>query len=304
VSKEAYLAAHKFFQVKKPILIHFYHSPFVLDSDIFLFRKMALRLGFYGHYSGNYALTTNSSFARFLVERLGMNQDRVYVVPYPIDTKRFAPIMDRECLRVKYNLPVKRPIVAYVGSLELARGVDVLLDAFRCVLAHIPDALLYISCPNREGEEANRARLYDWRKKLKMQDNMIVHGPSLNVEEIYNLADLIILPFLRPYWVDPPLVLLEAMSSGASVVTTPVGAIGEFVKENESVALAKAGDSSILSSAIIELLENPSESRRLSLRARDTVLRNYSYEAVGRTLLKTYCSILRHENYDGMNLAS
>jgi len=231
-----------------------------------------------------------------------VSQDHVYVVPYPVDTERFAPIANRGSLRRKYNLPVERPIVAYVGSLELARGVDVLLESFHDVLAHFPDALLYLSCPNREGEEAHWGRLYDWRQKLGMQDNVVIQGPSSSVEEIYNLADLVVLPFLRPYWVDPPLVLLEAMSSGASVITTPVGAIGEFVKDYESVALAKVGDSSTLSRAIVELLDNPSESRRLSMRAREAIVRNYSYGAVGKRLLETYQSILEHRN--GMRAAS
>ena len=53
-------------------------------------------------------------------------------------------------------------------------------------------------------------------KKLQ-KDNLIndyyIKGPYKKIEDIYNLSDMVVLPFKRPYWFDPPLTILEAISN-------------------------------------------------------------------------------------------
>jgi glycosyltransferase involved in cell wall biosynthesis len=120
-------------------------------------------------------------------------------------------------------------------------------------------------------------------------------GPSENIEEIYNLADVVVLPFQRPYWVDPPLVLLEAMSSGAVVVTTSVGAISDVVRNRENAVVVKTGSREDLADAIVGILESPNESMKMARKARETILRDYSYEAVGKKLLDLYELSLRKD---------
>ena len=292
VTKEAYVIAHKLMRVKKPLLLHFYHSPYVLTDDVFLIRNIALRFGLYGRVLDNYALTVNISLYKFLVERLGVHPERVQYAPYPVDTDTFKPLNAKEDLREKHGLPSDRPVVAYVGSLHPARGLSVLIRSFRNVLSRFPQALLYISHPQHKNEEAYEMHLHELIQNLNLQKNVHIVGPSTHIEEIYNLADVVVLPFQRPYWVDPPLVLLEAMSSGAAVVTTSVGAINEVIRNHENAVLTKPRDPEILAEAIIELLENPYKSIKIAQRARETIVQDYSYKVVGKKLLKIYDFVL------------
>ena len=121
----------------------------------------------------------------------------------------------------------------------------------------------------------------------------MIDAPSPTVQDLYNLADIVALPFTRPYWVDPPLVLLEAMSSGAVVVSTPVGALAEVLKDHENALLATPGNASSLANAIVEILENSKLALKLARKARETVVSNYSYQTVGKNLLSVYNSILK-----------
>jgi len=292
MNKESYLAAHKLRRIKKPLLTHFFHSPYVLSDDIFLVRKMALKAGLFGRRFHSYVLTVNVSMYNFLINELGIDPEYVRYVPYPIDINRFRPIRNKENLRGKYGLPPNRPIVAYVGSLDPARGVFDLVKSFRKVVTEVSNVLLFISHPYRKGEEFYENRLYDLTKKLKLEDRVAIRGPSANVEEVYNLADVVVLPFRRPYWVDPPLVLLEAMSSGAAVISTAVGAISEIITDHKNAVLTRPKDHSLLADAIIELVENDDEACKMAEKARETITKNYSYKAVGTRLLKTYDSIL------------
>jgi glycosyltransferase involved in cell wall biosynthesis len=295
VNKEAYLAAHVLTRCRKPLLLHFYHSPYVLTDDVFLLRNLAFRLGLYGRMLDNYALTVNTSLMKFLVEKVGADPERVKWVPCPIDTNWFKPMNAKEELRSKHCLLSERPIVAYVGSLHPARGLSVLISSLTKVLAQFPETLLLASHPRHQSEKINEQYLRAQIQSLGLKENVMMVGPSENIEEIYNLADVVVLPFQRPYWVDPPLVLLEAMSSGAVVVTTSVGAISDVVRNRENAVVVKTGSREDLADAIDGILESPNESMKMARKARETILRDYSYEAVGKKLLDLYELSLRKD---------
>jgi len=291
VTKETYVFAHKLMRVKKPLLLHFYHSPYVLTDDIFFIRNITLRFGLFGRVLDNYALTVNISLYKFLVEKLGVDPERVQYVPYPVDTDTFKPINAKEDLRKKYGLPSDRLVLAYVGSLHSARGLSVLIRSFRNVLSRFPRALLYISHPHHKSGKAYKMYL-ELIQSLNLRKNVYIAGPSAHIEEIYNLADIVVLPFQRPYWVDPPLVLLEAMSCGSAVVTTPVGAINEVIRNHENAVLTRPRNPEVLAEAIIKLVENPRRSFKIAKRARETIVQNYSYNVIGKKLLKIYDFVL------------
>jgi len=295
-NKESYLLAHNLLRVKKPLLLHFYHSPYVLNDDIFLIRNIALRTGLYGRLFNNHALTVNIALWKFLVEKLGISSERVHYLPFPIDTDRFKPSKKKDNLREKHSLPVDRPIVAYVGSLSAARGIYDLIAAFQYVLIQFPKAILYVSHPQTENGFVSLKHVHELIRKFKLQNRVVVQGPLPWVEEIFNLADVVALPFTRPYWVDPPLVLLEAMATGATVITTSTGSIGEIVRDNENAILTKSGNSVALADGIIAALGNPKKSRRIGQRARSAIVQNCGYESFGKRLLEIYNSVLIGEN--------
>ena len=292
VNKESYFLAHHILRVKDPLLLHFYHSPYVLNDDIFLIRKIALRAGLYGRLFDNHVLTVNLSMLRFFTERLGVDSERVHYAPYPIDINRFKPFKNRDYLREKYGFPLDRPILAFFGSLTAVRGIFDLVKAFQQVQNQFPETMLYISHPPTESEDIQLRYLHQLLRDLELHKNVIIQGPCINIEEMFNLVDIIVLPFVRPYWVDPPLVLLEAMSTGATVITTPTGSISEIVKDNENAILTEPNSTVSLANHMVELLENPKTTRKIGRKARSTIIQKYSYEIFGKRLLKIYDSVL------------
>jgi glycosyltransferase involved in cell wall biosynthesis len=296
LTKETYVIIHSLLRIKKPLLVHFYHSPYVLADDVFFIRNLALRSGLYGRVLDNHVLTVNYSMYKFFIEKLHVDPERVHYAPYPVDTKVFKPLNDKEELRKKHHLPLDRFIVAYVGSLQPARGISNLVNSFRFVSDRFSEALLFISHPQRTEEKIYKKYLYEQIQNLRLGKNVIIRGPIPRIEEIYNLADVVVLPLIRPYWVDPPLVLLEAMSSDCAVITTPVGAINEVIQNYKNAILTKPRDPLILAEAITDLLENPRKLRKIAHEARNTIVQKYSYEVVGRILSKIYKFVLDHSN--------
>jgi glycosyltransferase involved in cell wall biosynthesis len=296
VTKEAYAIVHNLLRVKKPLLVHFYHSPEVLSDDIFLMRNIAFKAGLHGRLLNSHVLTVNFLMYNFFIEKLGVDPEHVHYAPYPINTSAFKPFNEKEKLRIKHHLPLHRFIVAYVGSLQPARGVPDLVRAFRLVADNFPEVLLLICHPQRKEERSFENLIREQIRTSELNEKVIVRGLTSRIDEVYNAADVIVLPLTRPYWVDPPLVLLEAMSCGSTVITTPVGAISEVAQDNRNALLVEPGNPHVLAQAIVKLLENPHESRRLARKARETIIQKYAYEAVAKNLLKIYNCVLSHPN--------
>jgi glycosyltransferase involved in cell wall biosynthesis len=286
LNKEAYSLTHTLLRLNKPVCLHLFHSPFVLNDDVFRFRKFMFKSGLYSRILSNHTITSNVSMHNFLVEEFRLDEKRVHYVPIPINTNHFRP-MNQADLRKKYGLPIDCPIVAYAGSLDPSRGIFDLLESFENVAKSFPDSLLFISYLRRNGEEIYEAKLHSLARSPSLKNRVILTGPSPNVEEIYNLADVVAFPFTRPYWFDPPLVLLEAMSSGAAVVSTSVGAISEVIHDRHNGVLVPPKDP-LLANAISELFSNPDERCRLARNARKTIIEMHSYEKVGNKLLNVY----------------
>ncbi|MCE7005493.1 glycosyltransferase family 4 protein [Kibdelosporangium philippinense] len=68
-----------------------------------------------------------------------------------------------------------------------------------------------------------------------------------------------------------PMAMLESMGHGLVPVVTPVGSIGEVVKDGENGLLVKPGDIGGLTRALQSLLDDPGLRARLSKAARSTV---------------------------------
>ena len=296
VTKEAYAIVHNLLRVKKPLLVHFYHSPSVLADDIFLMRNIAFKAGLHGRLLSSHILTANSSMYKFFIEKLRVNPERVHLAPFPIDTNVFKPLNERKRLRAKHNLPFHRFIVGYVGSLQPARGVADLVAAFRFISAKFPEALLLICHPQRKEERNFENQIREQIRNCRLDEKVIIQGLSSEINEIYNSVDILVLPLTRPYWVDPPIVLLEAMSSGSPVITTPVGAICDVVRDHENAIFTEPQNPVNLAQAIIELLQDQPKARRIARKARKTIVEKYAYEPVAKNLSEIYNFVLSHSN--------
>jgi glycosyltransferase involved in cell wall biosynthesis len=84
-------------------------------------------------------------------------------------------------------------------------------------------------------------------------------GPD-RVAELIASADILVLPsFIE----NLPLSIIEAMASGVAVVATPVGAVPDIVRDEETGLLVPVGDVDALEAALTRLVKDPALRHRL-----------------------------------------
>lgn len=167
----------------------------------------------------------------------------------------------------------------YVGRLTEVKGVHVLIAAFRLIHARLPNTRLIITGSSFFGGAARTAyeqQLVDLAQPVA--DAIVFTGflPHEKLRYLYSAVDVVCLPSV---WQDPcPLVVFESMSSGSCLVATRVGGIPEVVVSGEDGVLVYPDDAAAMSDAVCDVLAYPDKKMDMEQRAREKMLRAYTWE--------------------------
>jgi glycosyltransferase involved in cell wall biosynthesis len=135
-----------------------------------------------------------------------------------------------------------RPIIGVVGRLSPEKGVDLFLDACATLVRQglAFSAIVAGDGPERSGLEARCRR-------LALAPSVRFLGQIANVDVVYDLLDLLVLPSRSE---GLPNTLLEAMRADLPVVATSVGAVPEVVGTSSAARLVPPGSALALAEAI------------------------------------------------------
>jgi len=210
---------------------------------------------------------------RTVVEHLGGD---AVVIPNGVDVDAFA----RAPVRREWQGTPQAPTFAFVGRLDEPRkGLPVLAAAIPDVLRRLPGARFLVLGRGEAGEVlAGLGRA------------------AASVELLGALGDADKASLLRSVdaYVAPHtggesfgIVLVEAMSAGAPVIASDLGAFRRVLGEGEYGVLVPTGDPSALATALCDLVADPGRRERLAARARVAV-RRYDWSRVAGEVLEVY----------------
>ena len=84
--------------------------------------------------------------------------------------------------------------------------------------------------------------------------------------------------------------IIEAMGMGKTVVTTKIGAEGIFYKQGDNIIIADTAEDIV--TAIKDLMENPSEIKRIGNNARKLIESHYDNNKIIDNLIDFYQTLL------------
>lgn len=107
---------------------------------------------------------------------------------------------------------------------------------------------------------------------------------------LLNLMDAYILP---SYIEGLPISILEALSYGKPVITTPVGGIPEVINERNGF-LFESGDLEAMYKIINNIVSNPTSLKEMAVNAKNSVDKNFP-NSIASFLESFYCELLKKE---------
>lgn len=197
------------------------------------------------------------------------------------DVLRICPKANVEVLPNGVPVPAEgRPIanelppqILMLGRLGRRKGTFDLLRAFSIVAKR--NLSVRLVCAGDGDIEDARTLAHDFGI-----DSRVEFPGWLSADQVRDQLRRATIFVLPSYAEGLPMALLEAMSYGLPVITTPVGGIPAVVAHGKTGLLVDAGDVDKLASAISDLLGDPNACARLGHAARAHVEHEYSLEAV------------------------
>lgn len=192
-----------------------------------------------------------------------------------IDTNRFNALrFSKEfILNKKKQLGIEpnRRIIGIVARLVQEKGYLELFQAFRKVLDKFPNTLLLVVGP---GESEKRDAIDpEIVKRYNIQNNVIFLGERTDIDEIYSLMDIFVLPTHRE---GVGASILEASAMERPVIVTDTGGCPEAVEHGKTGILIPLKDVEKLSQAIIYLFNNPEKAREMGILGRRKILKEFN----------------------------
>jgi glycosyltransferase involved in cell wall biosynthesis len=191
---------------------------------------------------------------------------------------------------VKWNLvpgefaPSDVPLhqVAYVGRLESAKGVHVIMEAWERFRRSSPRSALRLAVAGAGPMERQVAR---WAEQDATVD---FYGllPRAEVRRVLGQSICVLLP--SQWWETFGLVAIEAMALGVAPVASSHGAFPELLGSDDVGVLLDPADANAWQQAIREADERPEYYHEMGRRARSAYLRRFSPRENLTQLLSIY----------------
>lgn len=223
------------------------------------------------------------------IVNLGINEEKVHVVPNGVDTVKFKSA-GKAHARNLLNLPQDKNIVLFVGALRKIKGVDYLIEAAKDFVSMNTNLFMV------GRDDGLRKGLEKRAQELKIADHIRFTGPVSheNIPLWISASDILVLPSLSE---GRPNVILEALACEVPVVATDVGGIPELMVDGETGHLVPAKNPEELSRKINKLLENKSQRENMGKLGRKSIIqRGLTWEAHAKKTVNIYSELLEKDS--------
>jgi glycosyltransferase involved in cell wall biosynthesis len=210
---------------------------------------------------------------RRLIEELGVDAERVHVIPHGA----FAHLAAQPSPRAG-PAPAERPVVLCFGLMRPYKGIDVLLEAWR----GIEGAELWIAGMPRMDISALRAAA---PPGVRFVARFI---GDAELPAYFRAASLVVLPYRQ---IEQSGVLFTALAFGKPLLLSDVGGFPELASTG-AATIVPAGDPGALHAALAELLADPGRRERMGAAALRAAGEEYSWASIARRTLALYESLV------------
>lgn len=229
---------------------------------------------------------TVSDSLRWQVISAGLPQERVVTIHNAIDLEPLEAeaSMDGLGLRKSLGIGHEEQVVSIVGRLSPEKGHADFFQAAKKILAAASKTRFLVI-----GDGPLREKLEGLSASLGLGPAVSFLGFRQDVLALMNMSNVVVMPSLRE---GLPNVILEALALAKPVAATRVGGIPEIIRDGETGLLVPPEDPEQLAEALLRLLRNPEEGKKLGERGRAVVAREFNVETMAHKIAEVYREVL------------
>lgn len=208
------------------------------------------------------------------VEHFGIHSDKVLY--NAIDEEEFENLKEKSKrdFRKEFNIPKENTVVSFVGRLTIEKGVRELVHAMKEILEQRDDVWLLLA-----GDGYLRAEL---EAEQVSHVHFLGQLPMIDIVEVLSESDIFCLPSVSEGF---PTCVLEAAMCENYIITTYRGGAKEFIKSKEYGLILPDNREEGLVNAILETVENREYRLDAAARAKERLLKNYTWKHTAKAFL-------------------
>lgn len=217
-----------------------------------------------------------------------VSDDKIFVIPNGVDTKRFSPEISSSPIREKFSLNDK-VVLGFVGSFHYWHGIDNILHLMEQTQKKY-EHVVYLLV----GDGPLRQKAEEFVKSRNGEDRVIFSGYVSHADVPAYLAamDIVLAPYphLDVFYFSP-LKLFEYLAAGKAVVASEIGQISEIIKSGENGFLYDPRDLNAFVEKTCRLIEDPALRGRFGKRGRATIVSSFTWEQNAKKVMKVITTL-------------
>lgn len=221
-----------------------------------------------------------------------LDSKKLTLIPYGIDTEQVTRVSEKIVAQLKRDLDIENrfPILLFIGSITLRKGIDIVFKTFPLFKEKYPNAqLLIIGNDSTKTDNPELHKIVE-SKKANKKSGVLIMPPVNNVRDYLSMADIFFFPSRRE---GLPIILLEALSIGVPIVANRISGITDFMMENgrEGLLVDSENEFEYLS-AIEKLTDNESLWKDISEAATNRAKSMFDIRIIEKQYKDLYHSML------------
>lgn len=227
-------------------------------------------------------IALNRTQAQNIVSQGLCNQEKVEVIENGVDTEFFRPYDEKKKEQMRERMGVDKHILLCVGRICPIKNQLTIVDAMRsipntrCILLGPMDDISYVR------------KIREFAKRSGVGLSFAGEVKTSLLSDYYNMADIVVLPSLAE---GSPLALLEAMSCGRPCIASRIPGVCE-IAEKGGVMSFDLSERDGLRCNIELLLQDEKLREDMGKKARENVIRNYTWDKVADRTMEFYKKVV------------
>lgn len=210
---------------------------------------------------------------------------RVEVIPNGIDVKKYRPI-NRQTARELLDLPQDKQLVLF-GAMRATTHKRKGFEQLQATLLQL--------CKSGWQDKLELVVFGASHGTLSKELGFNCHylgklGDELSLVLAYSAADVFVLPSLED---NLPNTIMESLACGTPCVAFKIGGMPDMIEHEQNGYLAEAYNIDDLAKGIAWVLENPERYQKLSQRAREKVVQEFTQEIQARRYLSLFSEMVK-----------